>query len=279
MKSTSNKPANFALIVITLCNLSLLYAGIELTHWLVPVFCAFIAQLLAVAIYLLITNHNKNKAFKKSLTALQAQLNDTYYRVDALMSIHHMLKFRQPLPIMRSWTITADYGHALMKQILSKNSGDVLDVGSGISTLIAGYAVEKRGSGKVIAIEHDEPYYRHTAELVKQHGLDHVVEVHYCPIVKYEIKGESWQWYDISKIKNKLSNVQVVSVDGPPGVLQKLSRYPVLPLLNASMPKDKTILLDDGARDDEQKVAERWKKEFGLTVEYTKTIKGLFILR
>lgn len=279
MKSNSNKTANLALIIISFTNLILLYAGIELTEWLVPVFCAFIAQLLAVAVYLLILNHNKNKAFKKNLTSLQYQINDTYYRMDALMSIHHILKLRQPLPIMRSWTITADYGHALMQQILSRNDGDVLDVGSGISTIIAGYAIEKRGNGKVIAIEHDEPYYRHTAELVRQHGLDHIVTVHHCPIVKHEIDGKSWQWYDISKIKNSISNVQVISVDGPPGTLQDLSRYPALPLLNASLPKEKVILLDDGARDDEQKIAERWKKEFGLTIDYTKSIKGLFILR
>lgn len=279
MKSTSNKTPKLVLIVITLSNLILLYAGVSSGDLVILVFCGLIVQLLAVAIYLLIVNHNRNEVLKTNLTSLKHQLNDTYYRMDALMSIHHILTFRQPLPIMRSWTITADYAHALMQLILTRNSGDVLDVGSGISTIIAGYALEKRGNGKVISIEHNEPYYKHTEALVKLHGLEHNVEIHYCPLVKYEINDESWLWYDISKIKNSLTNVQVLSVDGPPGTLQNLSRYPALPLLNTSLPKDKVILLDDGARDDEQQIVERWKKEFGLTVDYTNSVKGLFILR
>jgi hypothetical protein len=275
MKSNSKKISKIVLALITLGNIALLSAGITATNWVLTVFCALIFQLIAVSLYQIIVNHKQDKARIKQL---QLQVNDVYYRVDALMSIHHVLKFRHPLPIMQSWMITADYAHALLQLILAKKDGDVLDVGSGISTLIAGYAVEKRGNGKVISIEHEEQYFKHTQALVKLHNLENFVEVHYCPIVKHEIKGQSWRWYDISKVKS-FSNVQVISVDGPPGKLQKLSRYPVLPLLHASLPKNIAVLLDDGARDDEQQTAERWKQEFGLTVEYTNSIKGLFILR
>lgn len=256
-------------------NIALLYSGISATNWVLTVFCALIFQVVAVSLYQKTVNHKRNKA---RINHLQLQVNDIYYRMDALMSIHNVLKFRQPLPIMQSWMITADYAHALLQLILSKKDGDVLDVGSGISTLIAGYGVEKRGNGKVISIEHEEQYFKHTQALVKLHNLENFVEVYYCPIVKHEIKGESWLWYDISKVTS-FSNVQVISVDGPPGKLQKLSRYPVLPLLHSRLPKNIAVLLDDGARDDEQQTAERWKQEFGLTVEYTNSIKGLFILR
>lgn len=278
MKPRSNKTANLALLAITLINLILLYAGASSDNLVILIFCGLILQLLAVAVYFLIVNHNRNKAFKTNFTSLQNQLHDTYYRMDALMSIHHILTFRHPLPIMRSWTITASYAHALLELILSRTSGDVLDIGSGISTIIAGYAVEKRGNGKVISLEHDEPYYKKAEALIKLHGLERYIEIHYCPIVKHELNGESWLWYDISKIKGSLGNVQVISVDGPPGNLQKLSRYPALPLLHDSLAKDKTILLDDGVRVDEQQIAERWKNEFGLTLNYTHSVKGLFIL-
>jgi hypothetical protein len=204
------------------------------------------------------------------------ELKTAYDRIDALFSIYKILDIIHPLPIMNEWAISSDFAHHLLKTIMSKESGNIIDIGSGISTIISGYALKKRGHGKVISLEHDEIYYNQTFEIIKQHQLDSYVELHYCPLTKYNINGQEWLWYDIDNI-NFNGTISIITVDGPPGNTQEMSRYPAIPILEKHINSNTTILLDDGDREDEKKIAEKWRKEHNLKCNYVKLHKGLFV--
>lgn len=225
-------------------------------------------------------NTRLNQEEKKLADMAQNIKSQNYYnynRVDALFSIHQLIKLRSPLPIMHDWAISSDYAHYLLRTILNKGKGNIIDIGSGISTILLGYAVERNGSGKVISLEHDKEYYERTLELIKEHKLDEYVQLNYCPLIDYKIGEKSWLWYDISEV-NIPKNISLISIDGPPGNTQKLARYPAVPLLKAHIRKGTTVLLDDAKRQEEEEIAELWKNEYYLSKEFIEGYKGIFKL-
>lgn len=204
---------------------------------------------------------------------LVKQNNIIYDRIDALLSIHGQIKLNAPLPIMHDWRVSSDYAHTLLSTILSKAKGSVIDIGSGISTIIFGYAVKQNGTGNVIALEHSKEYFDKTKQLIKEHQLEKFCTVCYCPLIKYKLNGEEWLWYDIKDV-NFPTEINVVSIDGPPGDTQHLARYPALPLLKKYLNKNTVLYLDDSNRTEEQEISEKWIKEFGYKFEHNKNHKG-----
>lgn len=225
-------------------------------------------------------NSRLNKEEKELATMADNIKNQNYYnynRIDALFSIHQLIKLRSPLPIMHDWAISSDYAHFLLRTILNKGNGNIIDIGSGISTILLGYAVERNGSGKVISLEHDKDYYSQTLALIKEHKLEKYIDLNYCPLIDVDIDGKSWIWYDISEVDFP-RDIVLISVDGPPGNTQKLARYPAVPLLKNHIKKGTTILLDDAKRTEEDEIADLWSKEQYLSKEFIDGYKGIFKL-
>ena len=208
----------------------------------------------------------------------KSELSYIYDRIDSLFSIHHMIDIKSPLPIMNDWAITSDYGLDLMKMAIAKGKGSIIDVGSGVSTLIFGYVLQKRGAGKVIALEHDKTFYNATKKMIKEHQLEDFVDLYYCPLIEYVINKNKWLWYDFSKVKFP-ADVSIVNIDGPPGATQPLARYPAVPLLIEYVGTNTTILLDDGAREDETEIAAQWTADFNLKSQFYKSHKGHFVFQ
>ena len=205
------------------------------------------------------------------------QLNTTYDRIDALMSIHNIIELNAPLPIMHDWRVSSDYAHATLSSLIEKGEGSVIDVGSGISTLLFGYGVKKNGSGKVIALEHSEEYFEKSKALIKLHKLEDYCELYYCPLKEYDLEGEKWLWYDISDIEFP-NDITLISVDGPPGGTQYMARYPAVPLMINYITKKTLVYLDDSNREEEKLSVERWNKEFSLKNNFFKSDRGYYLI-
>lgn len=203
---------------------------------------------------------------------LKKELNMVYDRLDALISIHGIINPIAPLPIMHDWRVTADYAHNLLINLLERK-GSVIDIGSGISTIILGYAVKQNGSGKVIALEHSKEYFEKSKNLIHSHNLQNICEIYYCPLKEYEINGNKWLWYDVSNIEFP-NDISIVSVDGPPGSTQSLARYPAIPILQNHLNKKTLIFIDDGNRKDETEIANLWSKEFDYNLQTVTLGKG-----
>ncbi|MGQ0826914.1 MAG: class I SAM-dependent methyltransferase [Bacteroidota bacterium] len=208
----------------------------------------------------------------------KSELSYIYDRIDSLFSIHRMIDIKSPLPVMNDWAITSDYALDLVKTTLSKVRGNVIDVGSGVSTLIFGYILQKRGQGKVIALEHDKNYFKSVQRMVKEHHLEEFVELYHCPLKEYTINKKKWMWYDISKVKFP-PDITIVNIDGPPGITQELARFPAVPLLLKHIRSNTTVMLDDGGREDEQKVAAMWAFQYNFKMQFNKSHKGHFVFQ
>ncbi len=209
----------------------------------------------------------------------QRLADNLYQQLEALTSIISFLPLRMPLPPMRGWAISPDFGILLINEILKHKPRLVLELGSGVSTLLAGYCLEKTASGKLVSYDHDLNYSEQTRTTVTDHALDHLTEIIHAPLTKLALDRGEWDWYDTARMGQD-SKIDLLVIDGPPGQIQKISRYPALPVLHEQLADNAVILLDDAARTDESSIVDMWTQEFPeFEYEYRSAEKGASVLR
>ena len=181
--------------------------------------------------------------------------------MERLVTLLPLLDLRHPLPTFRDWAISPDFAALLIALVDRREVDVVLDVGAGLSTLIVGYRMKKIGRGRVVALEHDEDFARAMTEQIAAHGLSEVARVVVAPLRPVDVRGKSWSWYDPEAMRD-LPRFDLLIVDGPPGNVQSLARYPALPLLLDRWSRRAPILLHDTDRSDERRILELWTAEF-----------------
>ena len=216
---------------------------------------------------------------QRTVSAQQAMGENLYQQLEALISITALLPLRQPLPPMRGWAISPDFGTLLIAEILTRKPQTVLELGSGVSTLLIAYCLEKIGHGRAMSFDHDVNFCEKSRTMITAHQLGKVAEVVHAPLQEVRLNAGSWDWYDTACIAPDIK-IDLLVIDGPPGQIQAISRYPALPLLQAYFSDEVVILLDDAARADEQSIIAMWTREFpGFECEYIPAEKGAAILR
>lgn len=216
---------------------------------------------------------------QRLVSAISAHSHNIYRQIESFISIQSILKPGLPLPPMRGWAISPDFGALLITEIFSNKPQLIIEMGSGVSTLLSAYCLSAIGGGKLVSLESDEGYAATTTEIIKNHGLDDFVEVIYAPLTNMTLKEETWRWYDISQI-DITNSIDMLTVDGPRADIQTNSRYPALAVFNKKLSNNAVIILDDAARQDEQNIVKMWKEENPeLRYEYHSCEKGAAILR
>src|SRR5215212_2094300 len=137
--------------------------------------------------------------------------------------------------------------------------GPVLEIGSGLTTLILGALVGRRGL-PVWTLEHHPDYFRYTDDVVKRLDLPNV-HLTLAPLRDY---GE-FCWYD-PPLDALPRDFSLVIADGPPGDV-KGGRFGLLPILRSHFAPGVIVLLDDAERAREKAVLEKWQSEYGLSLQ------------
>ena len=212
------------------------------------------------------------------LAVQQATIYYTHHQIEALHSIHRLIDLRAPLPAFRSWNITPDLAAVITGLILERKPQLVVEVGGGLSSIVAGYLAEKQG-GRIVAFDHLAEFAGKTADTIAQHGLDGVVEIRHAPLTPVKLGGQTWQWYDLAQFED-LHGIDLLFIDGPPNTTQAMARYPALPLLFDRLSENAVIVLDDAGRVAEKRAVARWLEEFPtLSAERLITKRGSVVLR
>lgn len=201
-----------------------------------------------------------------------------YEQVESLLSLFFTIRPEYPLPKTRNVAASPDLLRQMYEAIQEERPRLVVEAGSGISTLIAAYSLKHLGQGRVISLEHDPQYAEITRNLILRHRLQDIATVVHAPLKKYDINGHTWLWYDLECLELDQA-IDFLFIDGPPGSIQKLSRYPALPLLFGQLSEKVTIILDDGIREDEKKIVDLWLNEFDkLSCEFIPLEKGCYVI-
>lgn len=204
----------------------------------------------------------------------------TQARLQATIWLHQALCPRLPLPPMTGWSACPEFAAELAALVLSRGPKRILEVGSGVSTLITAYALERnKGEWQLISLDQDIDYADRTRETLARHRLATRTNVWHAPLVKYSLQGTSWEWYDLSKVPLP-EDIELLIIDGPPNSTQPLARYPAMPLLLDRLSANAVIILDDANRASERGVVTRWLMEYPeLEHTYLHTAKGTSIFR
>ena len=210
---------------------------------------------------------------------LFAQQNSVYSQIDALFSIFSLINIRHPLPTMRGWPVSPDFVKILISLIFEKKPSLILELGSGLSTLIGAYSLEKNQKGKIISLDHDPEFAVITRKKLGLHELEPYADIVCCPLKEQTLCGETHLWYSFEKKRLPLS-IDILLVDGPPSSYKNTIRYPALPFFFDCLSDDATVVLDDAARSGEKEIVARWMAEYDcFDHEYLDTEKGTAILR
>ena len=211
---------------------------------------------------------------------VQRALDNQYQQLSAWQSLLHHIQPAAMLPNARGWSASPDLLTLLCMDLGRRGPATVLEIGSGLSTVVLAGALRRAGGGKIVSLEHDASMAERSRDWLREQGLDDIAQVVLAPLAQQTIEGESWLWYDLEKVELP-DPIDVLFVDGPPASLQSQSRYPALPILRERLSDGATVVLDDGARPDETAVARRWQREFPelSCTEHSELEKGAFVFR
>lgn len=155
-----------------------------------------------------------------------------------------------------SWALPPDALGLLTDRLAQRRPTQILEAGSGLSTLTIARHVAEHG-GSAVTLEHDQFFHQRTVDLLASEGLDLDVGVRWAPL-RYVPAGP---WYD-TEVPD---GIDFVLADGPPEA--EGGRAAVLPALLPHLADGWELWLDDAFRPAEQAAVEAWRGEFGVSFE------------
>ncbi|MET9022921.1 class I SAM-dependent methyltransferase [Actinopolymorpha sp. NPDC004070] len=182
----------------------------------------------------------------------------TFRQLEALHNLYALGGVDRPMPPTRGWASSPDLLLLLATLVEREEPGLIVECGSGTSTLWLGMLLRRfEIKGRVVSLEHHEPFVESAWATVLRHDLAEYVEVRYAPLEPVELDGTTYQWYS-RRAWDHLDGIGLLFVDGPPGELGRHARFPAFPLLVDRLTPEAVVVLDDLIRPDEQEVLERW---------------------
>ena len=156
-----------------------------------------------------------------------------------------------------------------MLQHALQTSGDIVECGSGLSTLMVGVIAKKRNI-QMSSFEHF-PFWAHRVQKeIDLYNLS-LNKLYITPLKSYG----SFDWYDISNVE--IANIGLCICDAPPGDTRG-GRRGFLPLFLNKMLPNAVILIDDTSRQDEQNMIREWKNLCDFSVSFSGVIDPHAIL-
>ena len=192
--------------------------------------------------------------------------------------IENLLGFEQPLPVTKDWSAAEDFLRIISDYCLENKPAVIVECSSGTSSLVLSKCCQINQCGHVYSLENSEEFAGNTRQQLNDLSLSEYCDVIHAPLKDVMLSAGKFQWYDFADLPHV--EIDLLVIDGPPGYLQKQSRYPALPLLKNKLAKNCVLFLDDAARDDEQALVRRWRKECPeFLFEYIENERGCAILK
>lgn len=191
--------------------------------------------------------------------------------LDSYQRLQQQLGFEQNLPVTPDWSAAADFLFLIKEYCLSTRPRTIVECSSGLTTLTLARCCQLNKHGHVFSLENGKEYVAQTEEHLKQFELNDYADVIHAPLEAIRIDDMDFDWYQVNNLPD--STIDMLVIDGPPGFIQKHSRFPALPVLFDRLANNSIIFMDDAARDDEKEIVEMWK-DAGIEHEYIETERG-----
>jgi len=198
--------------------------------------------------------------------------------VSSYLSLEKKLGFDKALPVTEHWSAASDFLALISDYCLQEKPQVIVECSSGTSSLVLSQCCKLNRGGRVFSLENGEEYAVKTTAQLAYFSLTDYCEVIHAPLQDTPVADEGFQWYTLNALP--AIKIDMLVIDGPPGFLQKHSRYPALPMLSERLAEHCAVFLDDAARDDEQALVQRWLAAYpNFQAEYIDNERGCFILK
>lgn len=169
----------------------------------------------------------------------------------------------------------------IINDIYINDRNFIVELGSGISTLLFAQVIRDRGKGKLLSIEDNPKWARFINDELKVRGLDSYCTVLYAPLERCETSLSSEVlWYQEEAVFEELLNnkIDLLLVDGPKAstVRNRLSRFPAVPVFKSYFAESFSIYLDDIRRSGEKEIVEKWMHLMIDCKVFKSPVKGNF---
>lgn len=196
---------------------------------------------------------------ERVLDRVQKEPQEHFRQSQALRQLEWLLGIDRPLPETRGWAASPDILLALVRQIFDRRPQEILECGSGVSTLVMALACKRVGSGRVISLDHLSEFAEQTERLLTDWGVRELVELKVAPITTRQVDGRTVQWYSVEALPDRLD---LIFVDGPPEPLGPAIRWPAGPILLPLLASEGVAVIDDANRAQEQEMVRDWMQRF-----------------
>lgn len=207
--------------------------------------------------------------------------NCLYAQLESLSWLQRRLAINGELPPLRGWAASPDVLLRLHTHIITKKPKVIVEFGSGSSTLVIADALRQNGMGRLFSFDHNQYYGNQTLATLKNEKLDKWVDLRVSdlePWTKHHLNPVDAEkpslWYATSSLHG-INNIDLIWVDGPPGVTCLFSRYPALPALSNKLSSNVEVWMDDTNRQEEIDICQSWSEVYNFEVEFIALEKGL----
>jgi predicted O-methyltransferase YrrM len=192
-------------------------------------------------------------------------------------ALQQQLGLRLGIPYTPNWSAGADFLQIIADACLESKPAWVLECGSGLTTLVLARCCQMNGWGRVVSLENGEEYADVTRSYIKRYGLLDYATVIVAPLRPVVYDGLEYTWYSTDDLPEE--RIDMLVIDGPPGVTGKHARYPAIPVCYPNLVNNSRIFLDDAVRTDEREIVAMWCERYpGLHHDYRQTMRGCSVL-
>ncbi len=236
-----------------------------------------ILLLLLVLLGQLVLIKGSLRSEQRHRSAMQQEVRGLFNQLESSQFLRDRLNLREGLPYTHDWSAAPDFLKLIAEHSLEHQPQTILECSSGLTSLVLARCCELNGGGHVYSLENGDEYAARSRSEIERYRLSAQATVIDAPLRRYQLDGGEYQWYATDDIPE--GSIEMLVIDGPPGFIQKHSRYPALPLLYARLADGCVVFLDDAARPDEKAIVQMWQAQFpGVEHYYLKNERGCSVL-
>lgn len=179
------------------------------------------------------------------------------------MSIEQQLNIKFPI-YWNDWPIEEEFARYLIYRIVSNRPINIVELGSGTSSLIILKTLKKLGyKYNLTSFDSDKAFINNTKNLLIAEEVydEKNVKLIFSQITDVKIKNKLYRWYNPDDFEFKFDKIDLLFIDGPVGGFCKNARYPAINVMKKYLNNGSLVILHDAKRPDETEIVDIWKKE------------------
>lgn len=159
------------------------------------------------------------------------------------------------LPHLGSWKADTYFLHRLVDLIEDRQPAQVVELGSGASSLVIAKALSGNGTGLLHSFDQHLPFVEQMVGWLEEQHL--TANFHYAPLTQRDPRWPGL-WYKLTDVPH---SIDLLVIDGPPWAVHPYCRGMAERLFPYIAPGG-VIMLDDAARPGERHIARRWRRDW-----------------